>query len=548
MRKRTITVGLILPLFLIGCASVPGPISHDKELRTLDARLDSVEAAWAKSIDDPYTKPELKKAYREMQCLCRNLHRRKGGFETAEEQRLCHRVEYPYTIYFNKLNVETNRLKEQLFKIRKDGTVSNEYMRRPSKDNEQKLRSIFEQVYRYYVGRPYSWHRYYSKYLFQRSRLDYFRKEFQERDLDYMKARASGAPEEVVKLAGKRAEFAYQRLKQECVDNDLPFAGEIGPFYRSRTLDDYHDRMLEDAEKNKKRRERGLEKEVVIFVHGLGQGRICWGDFPILLADDDLYDTEADRFFKVYVFSFDTVEDSKSVEGFKNELAGFIDDILEDENVEKVSIIGHSFGGVLCLKYLVNTLDCPAAGGKWSPESAGKVLPCYFEGTFRQKIKRFIGISPALSGSKVANINTGVFLRKRDLFRKRLPFMRGGIPFAGDIQVVELEIGSSVNLNSFERLDRERILDPPTLSKWATGRALSPEEAIGTPEDDDYPLMKGRERLMEAVFKGARGQAFTDMFGDFGGSLEDIANMDLKNNFKRAVFIATLNAVMRHAG
>jgi len=79
-------------------------------------------------------------------------------------------------------------------------------------------------------------------------------------------------------------------------------------------------------------------------------------------------------------------------------------------------------------------------------------------------------------------------------------------------------------------------------------RALSPEEAIGTPEDDDYPLMKGRERLMEAVFKGARGQAFTDMFGDFDGSLEDIANMDLKNNFKRAVFIATLNAVMRHAG
>ena len=77
---------------------------------------------------------------------------------------------------------------------------------------------------------------------------------------------------------------------------------------------------------------------------------------------------------------------------------------------------------------------------------------------------------------------------------------------------------------------------------------LSPEEAIGNPEDKDYPLVKGKERLMQAEFQGAKGQAFTDMYGDFGGTLAEVLEMDLKNNFRRAVFVSALNAVMRHLG
>ena len=77
---------------------------------------------------------------------------------------------------------------------------------------------------------------------------------------------------------------------------------------------------------------------------------------------------------------------------------------------------------------------------------------------------------------------------------------------------------------------------------------LSPEEAIGNPEDRDYPLMVGKERLMQAEFKGYRGQAFTDMYGNFSGRLSDIIEMDLTNNFRRAVFISSLNAVMRYLG
>jgi len=78
--------------------------------------------------------------------------------------------------------------------------------------------------------------------------------------------------------------------------------------------------------------------------------------------------------------------------------------------------------------------------------------------------------------------------------------------------------------------------------------ALSTEQAIGNPEDKDYPLVRGEERLMQAEFRGALGQAFTDMYGDFTGQLSEIAEMDLNNNFRRAVFISSFNAVMNHLG
>ncbi|MDP8236296.1 MAG: DUF364 domain-containing protein [Candidatus Erginobacter occultus] len=76
-------------------------------------------------------------------------------------------------------------------------------------------------------------------------------------------------------------------------------------------------------------------------------------------------------------------------------------------------------------------------------------------------------------------------------------------------------------------------------------RPLTAEEAIGTPKDGDYPLLKGKERLMEAQFREARGQAYADQFGDFEGSLQEITELELTDNFHRAVFISSLNAVMR---
>lgn len=94
------------------------------------------------------------------------------------------------------------------------------------------------------------------------------------------------------------------------------------------------------------------------------------------------------------------------------------------------------------------------------------------------------------------------------------------------------------------------VIDSGLLDKSITvkARALSTEEAIGNPESDDFPLMKGKERLMQAVLEDSAGQAFTDQYGDFEGSLKDILESDLSNNYRRSIFIASLNAALRHMG
>jgi len=79
-------------------------------------------------------------------------------------------------------------------------------------------------------------------------------------------------------------------------------------------------------------------------------------------------------------------------------------------------------------------------------------------------------------------------------------------------------------------------------------RPLTPDEAIGNPEDKDYPLITGRERMMQAEFRDTCGQAYTDMYGNYNSKLIDIAQMELKNNFRRAIFISSLNAIMRYLG
>jgi len=75
---------------------------------------------------------------------------------------------------------------------------------------------------------------------------------------------------------------------------------------------------------------------------------------------------------------------------------------------------------------------------------------------------------------------------------------------------------------------------------------IDTRRAIGVPERKDFPLLKGKERLMEAEFAGSYGQAYTDEFSDFQGTLEDILSLPLGNNYERAVFISSLNAVMKH--
>jgi hypothetical protein len=75
---------------------------------------------------------------------------------------------------------------------------------------------------------------------------------------------------------------------------------------------------------------------------------------------------------------------------------------------------------------------------------------------------------------------------------------------------------------------------------------LTPEEAIGQPQRRDFPIIEGKERMVEATVKGARGHAFTDMPGNYQGTLKDVLDMPLDNSNRRAIFISTMNAAMRH--
>jgi hypothetical protein len=77
---------------------------------------------------------------------------------------------------------------------------------------------------------------------------------------------------------------------------------------------------------------------------------------------------------------------------------------------------------------------------------------------------------------------------------------------------------------------------------------LSAKQAIGSPKRQDFPLLQGKEVMIEAEFHGNYGQAFTDKPSDFSGSLNDVLELKLDKSDKRAIFIATLNAVAAHLG
>ncbi|GAB6137725.1 Rossmann-like domain-containing protein [Halanaerobaculum tunisiense] len=81
-----------------------------------------------------------------------------------------------------------------------------------------------------------------------------------------------------------------------------------------------------------------------------------------------------------------------------------------------------------------------------------------------------------------------------------------------------------------------------------TARPLSTKEAIGETSREDFPLQTGEEVLIQAEFKGCLGQAFTDSPKNFKGRLADILDLNLSDNFNRALLVATLNAITKYLG
>lgn len=112
----------------------------------------------------------------------------------------------------------------------------------------------------------------------------------------------------------------------------------------------------------------------------------------------------------------------------------------------------------------------------------------------------------------------------------------------------ELKMDFHRNSRQFlrELAEQQRIADEQVTV--VSARTLTPEEAIGNPECRDFPLLKGREVMVEATFRNDKGQAYTDMPGEFTGSVRELLSLPLENNFQRAIFTAGLNAVMRHYG
>ncbi|KLU59885.1 hypothetical protein CEB3_c40190 [Peptococcaceae bacterium CEB3] len=77
---------------------------------------------------------------------------------------------------------------------------------------------------------------------------------------------------------------------------------------------------------------------------------------------------------------------------------------------------------------------------------------------------------------------------------------------------------------------------------------LTAEQAIGQPERKDFPLLKGKEKMVEADLRGSKGQAFTNRPGKFHGTLGEILALPLKDSYERALFVSALNALVRYTG
>jgi hypothetical protein len=105
-------------------------------------------------------------------------------------------------------------------------------------------------------------------------------------------------------------------------------------------------------------------------------------------------------------------------------------------------------------------------------------------------------------------------------------------------------------IQSFRHRFEEIVRDNDLLSEGVQVevKPLTVKQAIGTPERQDFPIQKGKERILEARFKSGAGQAFTDSFRDYEGTVSGLLGLDLTDRFNASVFCAAANAILRHLG
>jgi len=77
-------------------------------------------------------------------------------------------------------------------------------------------------------------------------------------------------------------------------------------------------------------------------------------------------------------------------------------------------------------------------------------------------------------------------------------------------------------------------------------KTLTPQEAIGEPGRRDFPIILGKERVIEAEILRTKAHAFTDSPGEFMGDLKGVLNLPLTSNRERSIYVATLNATLKY--
>ncbi len=86
------------------------------------------------------------------------------------------------------------------------------------------------------------------------------------------------------------------------------------------------------------------------------------------------------------------------------------------------------------------------------------------------------------------------------------------------------------------------------LNVKVTSRALKNEEAIGNPSRTDFPLLRGKEVLLQVEIEGGLGQAFTSASVAYKGNLNNMLEFSSDEIGNNALFVATLNAVAQKLG
>ena len=94
-------------------------------------------------------------------------------------------------------------------------------------------------------------------------------------------------------------------------------------------------------------------------------------------------------------------------------------------------------------------------------------------------------------------------------------------------------------------VEREGLLDDHVS---ITTRTLSTEEAVGKPVYDDLPILRGKEVMIQAEFRDAKGHAFTSAPSSWEGTIRELLELPLDTNQARSLLSAAMNAVLRFLG